>query len=266
MLRVGIVGAGNIGSTIAAAIDEEKVAANLIAVADRNPDRARNLAGALKHRPAILSLAELVKVADLVVEAASQSALDEIVPATLSRGKDLVVLSVGGLLGREEWVALAEQHGARIYCPSGALAGLDGVKGARVGEIKQASIRTRKPPRGLQGAPYLTEHGIDLSGLSEARVVFEGSAREACRGFPANVNVAAALSLTGVGPERTRVTIIADPAAEHNIHEIEVVGEFGRLHAQIENVPSTNPRTGKLAAFSAIALLKELTLPLRVGT
>ncbi len=262
MLKVGIVGAGSIGSPI----DEGKVKAALVALADRNPDRVRILTAALKSKPAILSLSELVEAADLVIEAASQSALEEIVPATLSRGKDLVVLSIGGLLGKEEWITLAEEHGARIYCPSGAVAGLDGVKGARVGEIQHVSIRTRKPPRGLQGAPYLNERGVDLTGLTEARVVFEGHAREACRGFPANVNVAAALSLAGVGAERTRVTIIADPSVEHNIHEIEVIGEFGRLHTLIENVPTENPRTGKLAAFSAIALLKELTSPLRVGT
>ena len=127
MLKVGIVGAGSIGSPI----DEGKVKAALVALADRNPDRVRILTAALKSKPAILSLGELVEAADLVIEAASQSALEEIVPATLSRGKDLVVLSIGGLLGKEEWITLAEEHGARIYCPSGAVAGLDGVKGAR---------------------------------------------------------------------------------------------------------------------------------------
>lgn len=266
MLRVGIVGAGNIGSTIAVAIDEGKVKAELVALADRNPERVQNLAAALKHTPAVLPVGELVETVDLVIEAASQSALEEIVPAALSRGKDLLVLSVGGLLGRGEWVALAEQHGAKIYCPSGAIGGLDAVKAARVGEVQHVRIRTRKPPSGLEGAPYLRKRGVDLRGLSEARVLFEGDTREACRGFPANVNVAAALSLAGIGAERTRVTVIADPTVDRNIHEIEVMGEFGRLQMRVENIPSENPRTAKLAAFSAIALLKELTSHLHIGT
>jgi aspartate dehydrogenase len=266
MLRVGIVGAGNIGTTIATAIDEGRVRAELVALADRNLERARELAAAIKRTLAILPLAELVEAADLVIEAASQSALEEIVPATLSQGKDVMVMSIGGLLGREEWFALAEKHGARMYCPSGAIGGIDAVKGARVGGIQHVSLRTRKPPRGLAEAPYIKEHGIDLSEITAARPIFEGDAREACLGFPANINVAATLSLAGVGPEKTRVTIIADPSVDRNIHEIEVIGECGRFQATIENVPTENRRTSKLAAFSAIALLHELTTPLRIGT
>lgn len=266
MLKIGIVGAGNIGSFIATAIDEGMVKGELVALADRNADRARDLAAALKHKPAVLPVAELLTAADLVIEAAGPEALEEIVPVVLSRGKGVLVMSVGGLLGREEWFALAEQSGARIYCPSGAIGGLDAVKGARIGDIQHASIVTRKHPRSLQGAPYLLEHGIDISRLSQEEVIFHGSAREACRGFPANVNVSAALSLAGVGPDRTEVTIIADPFVKHNIHDVEMIGEFGRLHTRVENVPTKNPRTSKLAAFSAIALLKELTGPLRVGT
>lgn len=266
MRRIGIVGTGNIGSAIAVAIDEGKVGGELVAVTDRNLDRVKNLAALLRTTPAILPVVELVEAVDLVIEAASQSALEEIAPAALSRGKDLVVLSVGGLIGREEWVALAERHGATMYCPSGAIGGLDAVKGARIGEIQRVSIRTEKSPQALEGSPYLKEHQIDLSGLREARVLFEGNAREACRGFPANVNVAAALSLAGIGSERTRVTVVANPAVDRNIHEIEVDGEFGRMQIRVENVPSENRRTARLAAFSAIALLQQLERPLRVGT
>lgn len=266
MLKIGIVGAGTIGSFIAGAIDEGMVKGELVALADRNLDRAQDVAAALKRKPAVLPVAELLATADLIVEAASPEALEEIVPAALSRAKSVLVMSVGGLLGRGEWFALAEQSGARIYCPSGAIGGLDAVKGARIGDIQHASIVTRKHPRSLQGAPYLVEHGIDISRLSREEVVFHGSAREACKGFPANVNVSAALCLAGVGPDRTEVTIIADPSVKRNIHDVEVIGEFGRLHTRVENVPTENPRTAKLAAFSAVALLKELTSSLRVGT
>jgi aspartate dehydrogenase len=127
-------------------------------------------------------------------------------------------------------------------------------------------MTTRKPPRALVGAPYLDAHGIPLDALREATVVFDGSAREACRGFPANVNVAAAVSLAGIGPDRTRVRIVADPAIARNTHDIEVIGDFGRLTVHIENAPSANPRTGVLAAQSIIAVLKKLASPIRVGT
>jgi len=266
MLRVGIVGVGAIGRAIAKAIDGGAIKARLVALCDRNLERGQAFANTLRSVPEVLGLEPLIEVSQLVVEAASPVALQEIAPRTLKRGKDLMVLSVGGLLGREEWFTLARKKGCRIYVPSGAIVGLDGVKGAKIGKIERVSMVTRKHPRSLQGAPYLVRNKIDLSNLTQERVIFEGSTREACEGFPANVNVAAALSLAGIGPDQTRVTIIADPSVDRNIHDIEVIGEFGRLHTCIENVPTENPRTGKLAAFSAIALLKELTSPLRVGT
>lgn len=266
MLRVGIVGVGAIGRAIAKAMDAGIPGAELVGLTGRDLKKVQAFVQTL-YRPApVLSLDRLIEASDLVIEAAGQAVLEEIAPMTLKQGKDLMVLSVGALLGRDEWIALARERGATLYVPSGAIVGLDGVKGARIGRIEKVGMVTRKHPRSLQGAPYLAEHDIDLSRLSQERVVFQGSARDACKGFPANINVSAALSLAGVGPDRTEVTIVADPSVKHNIHDIEVIGEFGRLHARIENVPTENPRTGKLAAFSAIALLTELTGPLRVGT
>ncbi|GIX49014.1 MAG: L-aspartate dehydrogenase [Candidatus Tectimicrobiota bacterium] len=265
--HIGIVGCGTIGRAIARAIDDGTVIARLVALHSRDEEKARAFAASLQQAPPVVSLDELIARADLVVEAATQAALATIAPRTLSAGKDLMVLSVGALLEHPEWPQLAARHGCRLYVPSGAIVGLDGVKGACVGQVASVTITTRKPPRGLAGAPYLVAHGIDVLALQEATVVFEGTAREACKGFPANVNVAAALSLAGVGPERTRIRIIADPQCTRNTHDIEVVGEFGRLVAHVENVPSeTNPRTGKLSYLSAIALLKELTQPVRYGT
>ena len=114
---------------------------------------------------------------------------------------------------------------------------------------------TRKPPNGLYGAPYLVEHGIGVLASTEPQRVFTGSAREAARGFPANVNVAAALALAGIGPDRTTVEIWADPEVTRNIHRIEVEADSARLSMQIENVPSAeNPRTGRLTPLSVIAL------------
>jgi len=128
------------------------------------------------------------------------------------------------------------------------------------------TIITRKPPKGLEGAPYLVEHGISLSGLREEREVFSGSAREACRGFPANVNVSAAVSLAGLGPDRTRVRILAVPGLKRNCHDIEVEGEFGRLAVHIENAPSENPRTGRLTALSITRSIQDVVDSVRIGT
>jgi aspartate dehydrogenase len=266
-MRVGIVGLGTIGRAMCLAIDRGEIHVTLAAVTTRQPERAQGFLHELRQPPALVNLDELIERCDLVIEAATQEALETIAPCTLQRGKDLMVLSVGALLEHDEWQALAQRTGSHIYVPSGAIVGLDGVKGAAIGAITAVTMTTRKPPQGLAGAPFVVAHELDLAALTKETVIFEGSAREACRGFPANVNISAALSLAGIGPDRTRIRIIADPSGVRNVHDIEVVGEFGRFTIHLENVPSdTNPRTGKLSYLSALAMLKELAAPLKVGT
>ena len=259
MLKVGIVGMGVIGRRVAEAVSRGIPGTTLVGVTVRQPATAAGY-------PA-LALDELIERADLIVEAATQAALREFGPAVLSAGKHLMVLSVGALVGvLDDWAALAEKHGARILVPSGAIAGLDGVKGAREGQITAVTMETRKPPRGLAGAPYIEERRIDLDRITTETLIFEGPATEAVRAFPANVNVVAALSLAGIGPERTRIKIYAVPGLTRNVHRVTIRGEFGRLSVEIENVPSENPRTGKLSYLSTIALLRDLGATLRVGT
>jgi aspartate dehydrogenase len=266
-LQVGIVGMGTIGRAIAQALDTGDMLARLRAITSHDLGKACQFAAGLRHQPAVLPLEPLIAACDLVLEAATQDALSAIAPLTLAAGKDLMVLSVGGLLDHPEWSELAARHRCRIYVPSGAIVGLDGVKGACVGPIDSVTITSRKPPTGLAGAPYVEEQGIDVFALTTDTVIFEGTAREACKGFPANVNVSAALSLAGIGPDQTRIRILVAPGSTRNTHDVEVVGAFGRLTTRIENVPSdTNPRTGKLSYLSAIAMLKELTSPVRIGT
>jgi aspartate dehydrogenase len=176
-------------------------------------------------------------------------------------------VSVGQLLEQGDLIELAERTGARIIVPTGALLGLDAVRAAAEGEIRSITMVTRKPPKGLAGAPYLERHGIDLDGLRRPLKVFEGSARDGARGFPANVNVAAALSLAGIGPERTRLEIWADPHITRNTHRIVVDADAARFEMQIENVPTEeNPRTGRITALSVIAALRRLTASLCVGS
>ena len=176
-------------------------------------------------------------------------------------------LSVGRLLDNWDLVELAKETGARILVPTGGLIGLDAVRAAAEGTINSVTMITRKPPNGLDGAPYLVERGISLKNLKEPLKVFDGSAREGARGFPENVNVAAALSLAGIGPDRTRLEIWADPALDRNTHRIEVDADTARFSMAIENVPSPeNPKTGRIVALSTVAALRGLVAELKVGT
>jgi len=258
-MNVGIVGMGVIGSHIAKAIGNGIPGVTLTGVTVRRGTPAAGV-------PAY-SIDELIARADLVVEAATQEALREFAPAVLEAGKHLMVLSVGALVDTlDDWGRLAQQHGCRILVPSCANAGLDAMKGAREGAIHAVTMQTRKPPRGLAGAPWIAEQRIDLDAIRDETLVFAGPASRAVRAFPANVNVVAALSLAGIGPERTRIEIYAVPGQATNQHRVTIEGEFGRLQLEIENIPSENPRTGKLSYLSAIAMLRELGSSVRVGT
>src|SRR5262249_7480983 len=163
-------------------------------------------------------------------------------------GKRVMVLSAGALLPRPELVDLARQGGGQIIVPTGALLGLDAVTAAAEGQIHTVRMVTRKPPRGLAGAPYLVANGISVEGLNAPKQIFAGSAREAAAGFPENVNVVAALALAGIGPDRTAIEIWADPALSRNCHTIEVESDSARFSFSIENVPSENPKTGRITA------------------
>ncbi len=264
---IGIAGCGTIGRKVATELTGGAVpGAELRAMTSRSMGRAAQFAATLPGAPPVVELDHMVELVDLVVEAAPAAAMETIATTTLSAGKDLMALSGGALLQRQDIFDLAERNGATIYIPSGAIAGLDGVAGASEGQIESITMITRKPPEGLRGAPGIEAAGIDLDAVTEPTVVYDGQVLEACRLFPANVNVSAALSMAGVGPYRTTIRIYADPTVKKNTHNIVVEGEFGRLSIMIENTPSeTNPRTGKLSALSAIAALRRITSHVRVG-
>jgi aspartate dehydrogenase len=169
-------------------------------------------------------------------------------------------------LENEDLIALAKQKGGQIVVPTGALIGLDAMTAAAVGTIHSVQMVTRKPLKGLDGAPYLVEHNIEIKDITTPLKIFDGTAREAARGFPANLNVAVALSLAGIGADRTRVEIWADPTVTRNTHRIEVDADSARFSMTIENIPSENPKTGLITALSVIACLRKLNAPLRVGT
>ena len=264
--RVAIVGLGSIGSRLARALDQGIEGLTLAAVSAQSIDKHRDWLAKLDKPPAALPIEALADAADIVVECAPSGLLRSIVAPVVSRGKTAVVLSVGALLANDDLIAMAKAHGGQIVVPTGALIGLDAVTAAAVGTIHSVRMTTRKPVRGLLGAPYLVEHKIDIEPIKAPLKVFEGTAREAAMGFPANVNVAVALSLAGIGPDRTRVEIWADPTVTRNTHRIEVDSDSARFSMTIENVPSENPRTGLITPLSVIACLRKLHAPLRIGS
>ncbi|SDG46176.1 MULTISPECIES: aspartate dehydrogenase [Thalassobaculum] len=267
-LTVGIGGFGAIGQKVAAALDSGSIEGlKLVAVSARDADKARaNMAGFQTEVP-VVSLGELADRADVVVECAPASVFAEVAVPAVERGRIFLPISVGALLRHDELVDRARRTGARIVVPTGALIGLDAVRAAAEGEISEVRLVTRKPPGGLAGAPYLVENNISVEGLNTAKKVFDGSARDGAAGFPANVNVAAALSLAGIGADATKLEIWADPQVTRNTHTITVEADSARFTMTIENVPTEeNPKTGKITALSIIATLRRLGAPMTAGT
>jgi aspartate dehydrogenase len=264
--RVAIAGLGPIGSRVAKAIDAGIDGLLLSAVSAEAIDKHRVWLTKLKSAPAPLSIEQLAEAADIVIECAPSRLVRPIVAPVVSSGKTAIVLSAGALLENYDLIELARKNGGQIVVPTGALVGLDAVAAAAVGTIHAVRMITRKPVRGLAGAPYIVEHKIGIEGIAVPLKVFEGTAREAAKGFPANINVAVALSLAGIGPDRTMVEIWADPTVMRNTHRVEVDSDSARFSMTIENIPSENPKTGLITALSVIACLRKLCAPLRVGT
>src|SRR5215217_1863072 len=264
--RVAIAGLGAIGRALARRLANGVPGLELTGVAVRDRSKAETWMREEGIDCPILALPTLPDYADLAVEAAPAAVLEDICRPMLSAGKRVMVLSAGALLPRPDLIDLAREAGGQIIVPTGALLGLDAVTAAAEGNIHSVRMTTRKPPRGLVGAPYLEANSISVEGLTEPKRVFSGTAREAAAGFPANVNVAAALGLAGIGSDRTTIEIWADPGVERNCHSIEVDADSAKFTLTIENIPSENPRTGRITALSVLAALRKLHAPLRIGT
>jgi aspartate dehydrogenase len=265
-IRVAIAGLGAIGLEVAEALDQGIRGCTLVAVSARDMPAAAARIAHLRNYVPVMEIPDLERVADLVVECAPAALMPSICEPFLRAGKTAMVLSAGALLRNEHLIDLARDHGGQIIVPTGALLGLDAVTAAAEGVIHSVRMRTRKPVKGLLGAPYLVENNIDITGITEPTCIFVGSPRDAAVGFPANLNVAVALSLAGIGPDRTTLEIWAAPGLERNVHEVEVDSDSARFTLKIENIPSSNPRTGRITAFSVIAALRKFGAPLRVGT
>jgi aspartate dehydrogenase len=265
-LRVAVAGLGPIGARVVEALDRGIDGLVLAAVSVQNPEKHRSRLTQLTSAPAVLPIEKLSDVADIVIECAPSQLVRSIVAPFVGSGKTAVVLSAGALLDHEDLIELAKQNGGQIVVPTGALIGLDAVTAAAVGKIHSVRMVTRKPVLGLVGAPYIVENNIDIERITKPLKIFDGTAREAAKGFPANLNVAVALSLAGIGPDRTQLEIWADPALTRNTHRIDVDSDSARFSMSIENIPSENPKTGLITALSVIACLRKQYASLRVGT
>jgi len=263
--RVGIAGLGAIGREVARRLAGTP-GLELACVSARDKDKAADWLAAEGLECPVVELDAIPDHADLAVECAPAALLEPICRPMLEAGKEVLVLSCGALLPRPDLIEVAAANGGRIIVPTGALIGLDAVAAAAEGTVHSVRMITRKPPNGLAGAPYLVANKISVEGLNEAKRVFSGTAREAAAGFPANVNVVAALALAGVGPDRTMIDIWADPGVTRNCHTIEVDADAARFTMSIENVPSANPKTGRIVALSVVATLRKRNAPLSVGT
>lgn len=256
-MKIGLVGCGNIGADICIALQKGGIPAEITALSDVDEERAGVLLRTFQLNARICTLDELASEVDFIVECAVGSAVRDVIEAAMTHQKDCLVMSVGGLMALRDELQRAEKRGIQVRIPSGALCGLDGIRAAMEGGLHTVTLTTRKPPEGLAGAPYLIENNIDVDNLTEPKVVFEGTALEAVRAFPANVNVAGALSLIGIGPEETKVCVIADPNATMNSHEVDAEGAFGSLKTITTNLPSPrNAKSSYLASLSASAELR----------
>ena len=263
MKRIGLLGCGAIGTQIAIAIDTGIIPANLTYIFDTDKESAETLVTKLKQRPIIVENAHLLSSnhLDLVVEAASQQAVSDNALSILQNRKDLLIMSAGALLDESVFEIISDackEFKKTVYLPSGAISGLDAIKSAR-NELESVTITTIKHPKSLKGAKFFETSDIDPDGISDETTLFEGTASEAVRLFPKNVNVSALLSMAGLGSHETIVKVVADPDVTRNIHMIEAVGKFGKINTVVENVPDpTNPKTSRLAILSAIETLRSI--------
>ena len=263
--KIGIVGCGAIGGSIARAVDRGELNADLAGLCDIDTSRAQELAASLQHGAPVLGLDELAEVCDIMVEAAQVSAVAPVVEQCLSHGRDLMVMSVGGLT--EDHFSAFERSTATLYVPSGAVCGLDGVLASNLEHIDTITLTTRKPPAGLKDAPYIVDNNISLDNLTHEKVVFEGSPADAIQRFPKNINVSTTLATAAAANGSFKVRIIADPDTTSNTHEIDLRGALGNIRIIVENVPSPeNPKTSALAYYSAIATLRKIISHVKIGT
>lgn len=272
-MRIALIGGGTIARLVLDHVRRASLGRFEVAALMGRPGgaaRARELAGEFNVKFVETRAALVAEKPQAVIEAASHEAVREHLVALLQARIGVVVLSAGALIDdglRRAAEQAAAASGALLFVPSGGIGGLDALRTACLAGVDEASIEVAKPPAAWKGIAYVQRSGLDLDALQGRHTLFQGSAREGVPHFPQNVNIAAILSLGGIGPDRTRLKVVADPALELNTHTIRVSGRCGRFSIVLENVPAPeNPKTSWLACYSALAALQALGSPVRYGT
>ena len=271
-LRIGILGAGTIGGFTLDAVMEGKVDNAEVAVVCGRSDKSKGRDKAVRYGIPWVTNPDLLLDynLDVVVETASHEALETYGPKYLKAGIDVIPLSLGALVDGnllQDLIDSAREGGSTLHIPSGGIGGLDALQAALIAGVDKVTMTTRKAPIAWTNIPYVERMNIDLDNLQEPTLLYEGPARDCVKEFPQNINIAAALSLAGIGFEKTQIRIIADPTVTYNTHEILVEGKAGRFRMILENVPvPSNPRTTYMACLSTVAALKRIGQGYRVGT
>ncbi len=268
-LKIGIVGCGAIGGSLAKVVVRDlSYKAQLVALYDIDILRAKKISRSIGKNVAVNNLSQLINKSDLVIESASASSSWNIAKSALSEGCDIMIMSVGGIIRHyKELCNLAKRYNTRVYIPSGAISGIDALKAAKIGKIKNVTLTSRKNPLSFRGVKYVEAKGIKLYKIKKDKVLFSGTAKVAVKYFPQNINVAAVLSIAGIGSDKTQVKIIASPQVKKNIHEIQIESAAGRVFTRTENIiHPDNPKTSYLAVLSATATLKHILEPIKIGT
>ncbi len=268
--KISIIGCGAIGSELAQHVDSNMAKnVTLLSILDIRPENAEALKLKLSNNSPLLFnnfddfvKSESFKEVELVIEAASQNAITSYLNQLISFKKDVLVMSVGAFANSAFFSEVSrnvESNDINIYVPSGAIAGIDALKSVK-NSVSYVTLTTTKNPNSLKDSPFFKNNNFTVDSIKKRTLIFEGSAIEAVQNFPANVNVAALLGLAGIGVEKTKVNVIADPSIRINKHEIKVIGKFGELIVRVKNIPSsTNPKTSYLAILSVIECLRSIT-------
>jgi len=271
LLKIGIAGCGAIGSSLAKTIVRDfQEAAELVALFDIDTKKSQDLSNLIgkTKRLSVESLQQLINKSELVIEASSAKSSCAIAQAVLSRRRDIMIMSVGGIVAELGTLSsLAKRYNAKVYVPSGAVAGIDALKAASVKNLKSIVLTTRKNPKSFKDVEYIRRKKINLDKIKRDTTLFFGSAKQAIKFFPQNINVAGTLCIAGLGEDKTKVKIVATPGIEKNIHEIEIKSEAANISTRTENIlHPENPKTSYLAVLSAVATLKQILDPVKIGT
>ena len=268
-LKIGIVGCGAIGSGIARYISKGlKKDCQLTGLYDIEYGRVERLRRELSAGPiGKSSLQALLKSCDLMIEAVNANSTREIVRGALLRKRNVIAMSVGKLLDAQDLFDLARERGCHLLIPSGAIAGIDAIKSASLACIRAINLTTRKPLNGFANNPYLVKKGVDLAAIKKETVLFKGNVASAVRFFPQNINVDATLALASRAKDKITVCIMTSPEYKNNSHEVEIIGDFGRIVTRTDNVVSPeNPKTSYLAVLSGMQTLKQFCQGTGIGT